>query len=115
MGKPLDLANTLEGILREHLDCHYTDFGVKANDNLLRYDWKSPINFALGHCYALSNHDSNVKEKIDGFLGDTLIGNHIEDLIQHHEYYTLDSEEDAYDRIEYIINELKRILEDRNA
>lgn len=44
--KVLEYANKLEHILRHYLECDYTEFGVKANDNLTRYDWQSPINFA---------------------------------------------------------------------
>lgn len=63
----LNCANKLEGILRKYLHCNYNEFGVKANDNLIEFDWKSPINFALGYCYAQSNKDPKVKKNIDFF------------------------------------------------
>ena len=109
MDTPEILAQRLEGILRKHLDCHYLDFGIK-NDNLLRYDWKSPVNFALGHRYAISNHDSKVKEDIDYFLGNIFIGEHIEDVINRHDHYGLESQENALNRVEEIITEIKRLL-----
>ena len=58
--KALDLANKLEILLRKYLNCHYTDFGVKANDDLLNRDWKSPINFALGYKYANSTNNQDI-------------------------------------------------------
>ena len=108
--KVLELANKLEGILRKNLDCHYTDFGVKANDNLTTYDWKSPINFALGHKYAKSNNSSKVKEEIDNFLGNDLEGKSIGDIVENYEYYNFDTENDAYAYIESTIDSLNKIL-----
>ena len=108
--KVLELANKLEGILRKYLDCHYTDFGIKANGNLTTYDWKSPINFALGHKYAKSNNSPEVKEAIDYFLGNDLEGKSIGDIVEHYEYYDFKTENDAYAYIENTINHLNEIL-----
>ena len=106
----LNCANKLEGILRKYLDCHYTEFGVKANDNLLRYDWKSPINFALGCRYGSSGHDSKVKEDIDYFLGNELQGQSIEDVVKKYEYYGFETEEAALNYIDETIEHLQKIL-----
>ena len=105
------LAQRLEGILRNHLGCHYTDFGVKGNDNLLKYDWKSPVNFALGHRYALSDHDIKVKDDINDFLGNRFIGQHIMDVVDNYEYHGLNSREEAGERVETLINEIKELLQ----
>lgn len=77
----LDLANRLEGILRNYLDCGYDEFGVKANGNLDAGDWMQPIAFALGDKYSSSDRDEDLKEQIDYFLGNTLVGKNISDLI----------------------------------
>ena len=106
----LDLANRLERILCQYLDCHYNDFGVKANDNLTTDDWRSPINFALGHRYACSSNDKDLKEKIDFFLGETLIGDSIGDIIKRHKDFSFPNADEAYSNIERIIDELENIL-----
>ena len=111
MADPANLAQSLEGILRKHLKCHYLDFGIKANDNLLRDDWKSPVNFALGHRYALSHNDEKVKEDINDFLGDKFIGQHIMDVVDNYEDYGLNSPEEAVERVREIINEIRDLLQ----
>lgn len=105
-------ANRLEGLLRNYLDCHYLDFGVKANDGLTIRDWRTPIAFALGHKYKSSNNSPEVKEKIDYFLGNTIMGNHISDLVKEYEYYGFESQEKAYEAVDNIINSLEEILND---
>lgn len=80
--KVLEYANKLEHILCHYLECDYTEFGVKANDNLTRYNWQSPINFALGYRYASSNKDPKVKADIDYFLGNVLEGQSIGDVVE---------------------------------
>lgn len=106
----LDCANKLEGILCKYLNCGYNDFGVKANDNLTRGDWKSPVNFALGHRLASSNNDSLVKESIDYFLGNDFQGQSIGDIVERYEYYGFDSINDAYVYINETIDKLSEIL-----
>ena len=106
----LELANKLEGILRKYLECHYTDFGVKANDKLTTYDWKSPINFALGHKYAKSNNSPKVKEAINCFLGNDLEGKSIGDIVENYNDYDFNTENEAYDYIERTIDILNKIL-----
>lgn len=108
--KVIDIGNRLENILKEFLNCEYNDFGVKSNDNLCNSDWKSPINFALGYRYALSNQDPSVKESIDYFLGNSFIGENIGDVIHEHLYYGLDTKEDAISKVNSIIDELENIL-----
>lgn len=108
--KVLDYATKLENILRHYLGCGYTEFGVKANDNLTRYDWQSPINFALGYRYASSNKASKVKEDIDHFLGNVLVGQSIGDVVEKYEYYGYDSPEAAFEYIENTIEQLRKIL-----
>ena len=107
----LEKANRLEGILREFLDCHYIDFGVKANDNLTSNDWKSPINFALGFKYALSNKSPEVKEAIDNFFGFLFVDEKsIGDVIRNYKYQGFKSKYEAYKRIDEIISEFEKIL-----
>ena len=101
------LDNKLEGVLSKYLQCGSNDFGVKANYNLIKNDWKSPINFALGHKYAMSNNDSSLKSRIEYFLGDSLLGENISDIIQNYEHYALESKEEAYK----YIKELEEILD----
>ena len=108
--KVSDLSNQLEGILRKYLDCHYTDFGVKANDNLASRDWKSPINFALGYKYAKSNNSPEVKDAIDYFLGEVFYGENIGDIIKNYEDYGFDTEKDAYAHVEDTLKSLQKIL-----
>lgn len=106
----LELANELERILRKYLECNYVDFGVKANDNLASFDWKSPINFALGYKYAKSNNSHEVKEKINDFLGDVIKGNSIEDIVKNYEFYEFGTKDDAYAYVESTIDSLNKIL-----
>ena len=106
----LSVANKLEGLLRRYLNCDYTEFGVKANDNLLSYDWKSPICFALGHKYAQSHNDKKTKDEIDTFLGNTLQGQNVSDLVDRYEYYGFDTKEDALKAAENIIKSVEKIL-----
>lgn len=108
--KILSLANKLEGILTKYLQCHYGNFGVKANGNLDNYDWKSPINFALGCKYGESEKNSKLKEEIDFFLGNILKGQNMEDLIENYEYYGYNSQEEVYSYIKETINQLEEIL-----
>lgn len=106
----LNLATQLEGILCKALHCHRTNFAVQANDNLTKYDWKSPIYFALGHEYALSKNDENLKARIDDFLGNVFKGNSIEDLVLNYKFYDFSSENDAFCYVEETINWLRDIL-----
>ena len=72
-------ANRLEGILRKFLNCHYNEFRVKSNDTLLKYDWNSGINFALGVLY---ERNPDLKDEINYFLGNILyFGNSIQNVI----------------------------------
>ena len=109
-GKVLKYGNKLEGILRSYLNCEYHEFGVKSNDNLTKYDWRSPINFALGYKYAQSNKDENVKRKIEYFLGNVLIGSSISDVVNQYEYYEFSNEDEAYEKVEDIIAEFDKLL-----
>ena len=108
--KVLSSANKLENLLRRYLECEFTEFGVKANDNLTRYDWQSTINFALGYRYASSNKDPKVKEEIDYFLGNELQGQSIGDVVKEYEYYGYDSKEAALEYIDKTIEHLEKIL-----
>ena len=105
-----ELSRKLETILRKCLNCHYTDFGVKANDNLAAHDWKSSVNFALGYKYAKSNNSPKVKEEINFFLGNVFIGENIKDVIEHYESYGFNTENEAYAYIDDTLNSLKEIL-----
>lgn len=110
MSKILEFGNKLEGILRSHLSCDYTEFGVKSNDKLTKLDWKSPINFALGYKYTQSKRAADVKNEIDYFLGDVLVGDSIEDGITRYEYYGFSDEHEAYKAVENIIDNVEKIL-----
>ena len=103
----LEKANRLEGVLRNFLHCDYTEFGVKANGHLDDNDWKSPINFALGYKYALS---PKMKEEIDYFLGNVLIGNSIGEIVKNYEWYGFNSKSETFKKIDDIIEELEKIL-----
>lgn len=108
--KEQDLSNQLESVLRDFLNCHYNDFGVKAQW-LFQYDWKSPINFVLGYKYAVDERQE-VKEDISYFLGNTFIGENINDLIANFEKYDFNSKNEVIEYIEkQIILELNRILD----
>ena len=93
----LSVANKLEGLLRRYLNCDYTEFGVKANDNLL-------------HKYAQSHNDKKTKDEIDTFLGNTLQGQNVSDLVDRYEYYGFDTKEDALKAAENIIKSVEKIL-----
>lgn len=108
--KNLELANKLERILRNYLKCNYNEFGVKANGNLSDVDWKSPINFALGHVYAKANNSKEAKDAIDSFLGNKLIGESITDLVNDYESYSFSNEDEVYSYINTIIEELEKLL-----
>ncbi len=99
-----NLALRLERILRTYLKCHYLEFGVKANDNLLKRDWNSPMNFALGVLYS---HNPELKNKINNFLGNELcIGKNMEDVISQ-----FDTREKGICEVEKIINHFEELLE----
>lgn len=106
----LDYANELEWLLCDYLDCGRVDFGVKANGCLDSTDWKSPVNFALGHKYAKSNNNPIVKQEIDYFLGNEFQGECIGEIIQRYNYYGFNSPNDAYDYIETTIDRIREIL-----
>lgn len=107
----LDLANRLEGILRRYLNCGYDEFGVKANGNLNEGDWGQPIAFALGDKYAASGRNEDLREQIDYFLGNTLEGKNISDLVSEYEYYGYNNQKEAFDKANEIIDEVERLLE----
>lgn len=99
----LSKANTLEGILRTFLDCGYNEFGVKANNKLLKDDWKSPINFALGVLY---ERNPELKSEIQNFLGNIFyVGYSIEDA-----YNQIDDKNEALEYIETVITKLEKLL-----
>lgn len=80
----LEVANKLENILRSYLDCHYNDFGVKANNNLLNIDWKRPINFALGVYYERNKdfkYKNDLKQNIHSFIEKISDYNSVEDVV----------------------------------
>ncbi len=110
MTKVLELANRLESILKGYLNCGYNDFGVKANGFLDASDWKSAVCFALGDKYASLNRNNDAKQQIDFFLGNIFEGNSIADLIDNYEYYGYKSQEEAYIKVDNIIDEIERIL-----
>lgn len=99
----LSKANKLEGILRSFLECNYNEFGVKANNKLLKDDWKSPINFALGVLY---ERKPELKSEIQNFLGNIFyIGYSIEDA-----YNQFDNENESLEYIETVIESLEKLL-----
>ncbi|EHO79962.1 hypothetical protein [Fusobacterium ulcerans] len=110
MNNTLEYANRLEELLCRYLKCSFEDFGIKANNNLLIHDWKSPINFALGYAYAASGNNKELKMKIDYFLGNILKGESIEKLIENYEYHGYTCEEDAFNYINSTIEALEKIL-----
>lgn len=96
-------ANRLEGILRKFLSCHYNEFGVKANDTLLKYDWNSGINFALGVLY---ERNPDLKDEINYFLGNVLyFGNSIQDVIDNCE-----DENEGIAKVREIIDKFEVLL-----
>ena len=107
----LERANKLERVLRDYLQCNYTDFGVKANGRLDTQDWLSPVNFALGFKYAESGSNSDVKEWINDFLGNRFYGLNMNDLVSNFDEYGFKTKEKALEYIDDIIEELTRILD----
>ena len=104
MGSIMGEANRLEGILKKFLNCHYTEFGVKANDTLLKYNWNSGINFALGVLY---ERNPNLKDEINDFLGNVLyFGNSIQDVIN-----KCEDENEGIAKVREIIDQLEVLLE----
>ncbi|MBE6104983.1 hypothetical protein [Anaerovibrio lipolyticus] len=104
------LASRLEGILRDYLKCHYTEFNVKANDNITFGCWREPIIFALGYKYAQSGDKEVVKAAIEELWGNDLIGENISEICQSYTKYGFESEEKAYDKIKEIIDTFENIL-----
>lgn len=98
----LNQANRLEGILRKFLNCNYNEFSVKANDNFLKYDWRSPINFALGFLYA---KNPDLKTEIENFLGNILYGDNIQNVIEENNDF-----EKGLKEVEKIITALDKLL-----
>ena len=98
------LANKLEMILRKFLDCNYLEFGVKANDNLLKNDWKSPINFSLGVLYGKK---PELKDEINNFICNLLIANSIMDFVSQYE-----NRGEALFELEKLIIKLEKLLND---
>lgn len=108
--KEQELSNQLESMLKKFLNCYYNDFGVKSQ-RLFQNDWKSPINFVLGYKYAVDRRQE-VKNDISYFLGNTFIGENINDLIMNFEKYGFKSKNEVIEYIEKeIILELNRILD----
>lgn len=104
----LNKANELEGILRKTLNCGFGEFGVKANDTLLMFDWREGVIFALGYKLAESNNDQTLRDEIKNFLSESFKGNSIMDLIQQFEDYGFNSVEEAQD---YVVNTISKIKE----
>ena len=105
----LELANRLEGVLKNYIHCDYTELGVKANDDLLK-DWRLPIGIALG-C-KLTSCDGSDRFKINQFCG-SLQGAGIRDILEKHEYYGYESQDVAFNYIEKKIDELENILKSK--
>lgn len=101
-------ADRLEGILRNFLNCHYSEFGVKANNTLLEYDWNSGINFALGVLY---ERNPNLKDEINDFLGNVLyFGSSIQDVIK-----KCEDENEGIAKVKEIIDKFEALLrKDKN-
>ena len=101
-------ADRLEGILRNFLNCHYSEFGVKANNTLLEYDWNSGINFALGVLY---ERNPDLKDEINDFLGNVLyFGNSIQDVIN-----KCEDEDEGITKVIEIIDKFETLLgKDKN-
>lgn len=101
-------ADRLEGILRNFLNCHYLEFGVKANNTLLEYDWNSGINFALGVLY---ERNPDLKDEINDFLGNVLcFGNSIQDVIN-----KCEDENEGIAKVREIIDKFETLLgKDKN-
>ena len=101
-------ADRLEGVLRNFLNCHYSEFGVKANNTLLEYDWNSGINFALGVLY---ERNPDLKDEINDFLGNVLyFGNSIQDVIN-----KCEDENEGIAKVIEIIDKFEALLgQDKN-
>ena len=101
-------ADRLEGVLRNFLNCHYSEFGVKANNTLLEYDWNSGINFALGVLY---ERNPDLKDEINDFLGNVLyFGNSIQDVIN-----KCEDENEGIAKVKEIIDKFEALLrKDKN-
>ena len=101
-------ADRLEGVLRNFLNCHYSEFGVKANNTLLEYDWNSGINFALGVLY---ERNPNLKDEINDFLGNVLyFGSSIQDVIK-----KCEDENEGIAKVKEIIDKFEALLrKDKN-
>lgn len=110
MNNVLMYANLLEGILTKYLDCHWGNFGVKANGCLDNGDWRSPINFALGYKYAESGRNKKIKDEIENFTGNILKGKNMEEIVQNYEQFGYSSEKEAYKYLEEAIKKLDKIL-----
>ena len=108
--KLLNYANELEGLLRNYLHCDYTEFGVKANNNLIE-DWKSPISFALGYKLSESGNAQDIRTDIDSFLGNQIYAGSMQEIINKYEEYGFDSTDDADVYIQETINELRCLLQ----
>ena len=96
------LANELERILRIFLDCNYLEFGVKANDNLLKNDWKSPINFSLDVLYGKK---PELKDEINNFICNLLTAKSITDFVSQYE-----NRQEALSDLEELIRKLEKLL-----
>lgn len=99
----------LEGILRNYLKCHYTDFSIKS-ELLLTLSWVKPISFALGHKYAYATVQR--KNDIKSFLENELKGVNIKDLVEHSEYYCLGDVNGALEYISQIVKKIQYLLSD---
>ena len=106
----LELSIRLEGVLRTYLHCEYSDFGVKANGNIDSGTWKNPIWFALGHRLGKSGNDEKLKNEIDFFLDNELIGKNIGSIINDYAQEGFDSREEAIEEVERLIDEIERLL-----
>lgn len=102
-------ANKLEVVLKNYLNCNFSEFGIKSNGCLDKTDWKSPINFALGYKYAESNKNPKIKDEIENFLY-TLKGSNIQEIIYKHEQFDFSSKEEAVEYVLNTINKLENIL-----
>lgn len=105
----LSRAQKLESILRDTLRCNYGDFGIKANNNLLSKDWKTPISFVLGYKFANSDN-SDIHSKISYFMGNLLTGENIRDFYDNYQKYGYNSQSEALTGIDDIIKEIDNIL-----
>lgn len=110
MNNVLMYANLLEDILTKYLDCHWGNFGVKANGYLDNGDWKSPINFALGCKYGEAGKSEKMKDEIENFIGNILKGKNMEEIVQNYEQFGYSSENEAYKYLEETIKKLDEIL-----